>query len=526
MQITHGQWIAGVASREGDPAFWSVDPRTRKQRGEAFADATDGEIERASQAATSAFADFRDSGARSRADFLDAVAAELETDADGLTAVADAETALGPVRLRGELARTTGQLRAFSGLIREGSYVSAIIDHALPERQPTPRPDIRRMLVPIGPVAVFSASNFPFAFSVCGGDTASAWAAGCPVVVKGHPGHPETSEQTALAVHRAIERTGTPRGVFSLLQGASVRVGQGIVEHPAICAVGFTGSLRGGRALFDLAASRPVPIPVYAEMGSVNPVVILPSALATRSQSVVEGLAQSAMLGAGQFCTNPGIVLLLSTSESHTFINAYVEQLQSRQAGVLLNEAVLRSLSSAVTATATKPAVSVLTGGSALPDGGYCFENTAMRVSASDFISDPDLQREHFGPVTLIVVAADERELLRAVERLEPNLTATLFAEPDDPVAPRLFTLLTQRAGRVLWNGFPTGVEVVHAQQHGGPYPATTAPASTSVGLTAIHRWLRPVAFQNFPDALLPTALQESNPLAITRIVDGHFVCA
>lgn len=520
MTTISGQWIAGQTSQQGAAYFHSLNPRTGAQ-GEAFANATADEIDRAVMAAQAAFSEMRMYPAARLADLLDAIAVAIEGLGDELLAVTDFETGLGLVRLAGERARTTGQLRKFAALLREGSYVEAIIDRAQPERQPAPRPDIRRMLVPIGPVAVFAASNFPYAFSVAGGDTASALAAGCPVIVKAHPGHPATSDRVARAVNAAVAAQGFPPGTFSLIQGDQVEVGQALVTHPGICAVGFTGSLRAGRAIFNAAAARPVPIPVYAEMGSINPVVILPGALTARAEALADGLVASATLGTGQFCTNPGLVFVIDDRAGQQFIARFTEKMAATQPGVLLNPAVQQGLISAVAGTLARPGVSLLTGGEALPGPACGYAHTVLATTADVFRAEPALQAEHFGPVTLFVRCASFDDLLDTLAVLEGNLTATVHAEPDElEIAGRLFAILREKAGRLIWNGFPTGVEVVHAMQHGGPYPATTASWTTSVGMMAIRRFLRPVAFQNWPDALLPDALKNANPLGIWRIVD------
>lgn len=519
---TGGHLIAGQVSREGTAVFHSFNPRTGVT-GEAFANATPAEIDRAVQAAQAAFADVRAYPAARLAGLLDAIAAAIEALGDDLLALTDAETGLGLPRLTGERGRTTGQLRKFAALLREGSYVDAIIDRAQPDRQPAPRPDIRRMLVPIGPVTVFAASNFPYAFSVAGGDTASALAAGCPVIVKAHPGHPATSERVAQAVTDAVMAQGFPPGMFSLVQGDQVEVGRALVTHPGISAVGFTGSLRAGRAIYNDAAARPVPIPVYAEMGSVNPVVILPGALAARADALAEGLVGSVTLGTGQFCTNPGLVFILDDAAGQHFIERFTEKMAAAQPGVLLNPAVQRGLTQAVAGTLARPGVSALTGGEPLPGPACGYTHTVLITTSDAFRADAALQAEHFGPVTLFVRCASWADLLTTLETLEGNLTATVHAEADDlAAAGEVYAILREKAGRLIWNGFPTGVEVVHAMQHGGPYPATTAPATTSVGTTAITRFLRPVAFQNLPDALLPDALKDANPLGIWRIVDDE----
>lgn len=523
MHITGSNIIAGEPSAAGKATFTSVNPRT-KQAGEIkFYEATPAEVDRAAQLAAHAFAETRFYAPQKLADFLDLVAAEIEGLGDELLTTADMETALGIPRLTSERGRTTNQLRAFAALLREGSYVEAIIDTALPDRKPTPRPDIRRMLVPLGVVAVFSASNFPFAFAVAGGDTASAWAAGCPVVVKGHPSHPATSELFARAIKAAIDKAGFPKGFFSLLQGAGVEVGQELVKHPVVEAVGFTGSLRGGRALFDLAAARPKPIPVYAEMGSINPVIILPDAIEKRGEAIAEGLVGSVTLGSGQFCTNPGLVLMIDSPQTQQFIANATRRMAEGQAGVLLNERIEQGLVQTVAQTASKSSVKTLTGAQPIQTEGYCYANTVLQTSAAAFRADEGLQAEHFGPVTLFVLCDSLEDLEATLPCLHANLTTTIHAEPSEmETARRLFALVQEKAGRLIFNGFPTGVEVVAAMQHGGPYPATTASWSTSVGMMAIKRFMRPVAFQNMPDALLPPALKNSNPLGIWRMVNNQ----
>lgn len=524
MQLTGQNYIAGQTSAGSSETFTSVNPRTKANGDVAFHNATSSEIDRAVEAAVEAFKVTRTYPATKIADFLDECAAQIEALGDDLLNTADMETGLGLPRLTGERGRTTGQLRAFANLLREGSYVHAIIDSALPDRQPAPRPSIRRMLFPIGPVAVFSASNFPFAFAVAGGDTASAFAAGCPVVVKAHPGHPATSEMFAHALSEAVKSQDFPAGFFSMIQGNTIEVGQQLVKHDGIEAVGFTGSLRGGRAIFDTASQRPRPIPVFAEMGSINPVVITPNAVSTRSDTLSDGLVGSVTLGTGQFCTNPGLILMIDNTDTQAFIQAVTEKMQAAPTGVLLNGAIESGLERAVNQTREKSSVAVLTGGEAVADSDYfCYRNTVMQTTASAVRKDDSLQIEHFGPVTLFVLCDDMDDLSETVTSLEGNLTTTIHAEESDVEhIGDLLHLLREKAGRVIWNGFPTGVEVVYSMQHGGPYPATTAPATTSVGMTAIQRFMRPIAFQNVPDVLLPNALKDSNPLGIMRIVDNQ----
>jgi alpha-ketoglutaric semialdehyde dehydrogenase len=527
MAISGCHIIAGEYSREDDRTFTSVNPRRKAAGSVLFHNATPQEVDRAVTAAAAAFETTRHYPAQKLADFLDRVADEIEAVGDDLLQTADMETGLGIPRLTSERARTTGQLRAFGRLLREGSYVEAIIDTAQPDRKPTPRPDIRRMLFPIGPVAVFSASNFPFAFSVAGGDTASAFAAGCPVIVKAHPGHPATSELFGQAISRAVKAAGFPAGFFSLLQGDLIEVGQTLVQHPKLEAVGFTGSLRAGRALFDLAARRPRPIPVYAEMSSVNPTILLPGAIASGGESLADQLVASVTLGSGQFCTNPGLILVQNTPQSRDFIEMVRQRMDAREPGVLLNANIERGLTLAVEQTLRRPGVRRLVGGNVVEGEGYCYANTVLQTTSAAFRSDDALQAEHFGPVTLFVVCESLEDLKATISTLHGSLTATIWAQDADMAAAgELADLLREKAGRLIWNGFPTGVEVVYAMQHGGPYPATTAPATTSVGMTAIKRFMRPVAFQNMPQSLLPDALKDGNPLNIWRAVNNELTRA
>jgi alpha-ketoglutaric semialdehyde dehydrogenase len=521
--ITGNHLIAGKESREGTQTFASVNPRTRQPDPVLFANATLAEVDQAVQAAQAAYAETRRYPAHKLADFLDRVARAIEALGDPLLETADRETALGIPRLTNERSRTAGQLRQFGALLREGSYVEAIIDTAQPDRQP-PRPSIRRMLFPIGPVAVFAASNFPLAFSVAGGDTASAFAAGCPVILKAHAGHPATSELTARAINQAISEAGFPPGFFSLLQGDQAEVGQTLVRHPGIAAVGFTGSLRAGRAIYDTAAARPIPIPIYAEMGSVNPIILLPSAIASRAAVLADGLARSVTLGSGQFCTNPGLVFMIDSEATQHFIDLFVNEMAKHTPGILLNENIERGLVRAVETTLKKRGVEGLVGGHTVDGASYCYAPTVIQTTSSVFRSDEELQNEHFGPVTLVVRCESTDDLLKTLDVLHGNLTATIHAAQDEmTLAGQVCDLLREKVGRLIWNGFPTGVEVVHAMEHGGPYPATTAPATTSVGMTAIKRFMRPVAYQGMPDSLLPDALKDGNPLRIWRIVDNQW---
>jgi len=523
MALSGANIIAGDRSKVGDKTFTAYNPRTKAQLDTQFHEAAVDEVNRAAEAAAEAFKVTRHYSAVKLAEFLDSAADEIEAIRDELIQVADEETGLGVPRLTGECGRTTNQLRAFGRLLREGSYVEAIIDTAQPDRQPAPRPDIRRMLRPLGPAAVFTPNNFPLAFGVAGGDTASAFAAGCPVIVKGHPSHPGTSELVAGALSKAVEKGGFPAGFFSLLQSSGIETGQALVTHPAIEAVGFTGSLRGGRAIYDACAARPRPIPVYAEMGSINPVVILPGAVEQNPDGLAEGLVNSVTLGAGQFCTNPGSVFVLRNKQTEAFIDKVSELMDAKAQGVLLNAGVESSLERDVPIVAERNDVKKKTNQQVSSADCYTYPNTVLHTTSAAFRDDV-LQNELFGPVTLFVVCEDMDDLKQSLSVMQGNLTGTVHAaesEIDD--AGEVLSMLETFVGRVILNGFPTGVEVVHAMQHGGPYPASTNAGTTSVGMTAIKRFMRPVAYQGLPDTLLPDALKDANPLGIWRIVDNAY---
>jgi NADP-dependent aldehyde dehydrogenase len=528
--ITGGNLIGRRDSRRGRLTFTSSDPRTGRAGAVSFHEATETELADAAALAARAFAAWRPSAARDRAALLRAAAARLEAARETIVSTADAETGLGPARLSGELDRTTFQLRAFAEMVEEGSYVEAIISAADPTAKPAPRPDVRRMLVPIGPVAVFTPSNFPLAFGVAGGDTASALAAGCPVIVKGHPSHPATSEACARALLAAADETGAPDGVLSLLQARGLEIARALVTAPQIQAVAFTGSLNAGRAIHDLAASRPHPIPVYAEMASLNPVFIAPGALAARAAEIAEGLANSITLGTGQFCTKPGLVFVPDNEHGRAFARLVGERVAAREPGVMLSAQLHAALTRQLGRTVGLPGVAVLA--RSTPDAARSAESGAGAVcgglvAATDlatFTRTRALHEEHFGPVSLLVRCPSPDAMIDAATDLEGSLTATVHADPaDHDFAARLTAALADKVGRLVWNGYPTGVAVTWAMQHGGPYPATTSAAHTSVGATAIRRFLRPVAFQNTPDAVLPEALRNANPLGIQRLVDGRW---
>lgn len=481
-----------------------------------FFEATPADVEAAFEAAQTSFEPYRQAPPEARAALLESIAGRLESRAEAWIDRAHAETALPEPRLKGECARTCNQLRMFAEVVREGSWVDARIETADPSRAASPKPDLRRMLVPLGPVAVFGASNFPFAFSVAGGDVASALAAGCPVVAKAHPGHPGASEIAARAIAESLGEQGLPPGTFSMLHGGA-EVGRMIVLDPRLRALAFTGSLRVGRALYDLAALRPRPIPVYAEMGSVNPVFVLPGALEADAAGLAQGYAASLTLGAGQFCTNPGIVVGLASHELEDLARAVADQVSKIACHAMLTRSIAQAYREDVSAWSDQPCFE------RLDPASHASGPAFFRIRASDFLAIPEASHEVFGPAGLLVVCDDIDEMKAVADSLEGQLTATLWHGPGElPLLREIVPHLEKIAGRVLFNGFPTGVEVNAAMQHGGPYPATTDSRSTSVGTAAIERFVRPVAYQNMPHECLPAELRDENPRGIARIVDGR----
>jgi 2,5-dioxopentanoate dehydrogenase len=484
--------------------------------------AADADIDHAAQLAAEAFPVYAQLSGKAKAEFLRTIAASLESIAEEIVPRACHETGLPEGRIRGELGRTTGQLRLFASLVDEGSWLDARIDPAQPERKPLPRADIRSMLRPIGPVAVFGASNFPLAFSVAGGDTASALAAGNPVIVKAHPSHPGTSELAGQAIRAAVAACGLPEGVFSLLFDGGIEVGKKLVTHQLVKAVGFTGSATAGKALAALAASRPVPIPCYAEMGSVNPVFVLPGAMAAHGEKIAAGLLNSFTLGSGQFCTKPGLVFVPASDPSLPFVAALKDGVAQMKPQTMLNPGIASKFAAAIEER-TKNKNARLLAQSPPPDSPGCASEVALfQSSTASLLSNPSLQDEVFGPTTLLVNYGGKQDLLAAALAMEGHLTATIHGTEEDLEENReLIAVLESKVGRLLFNGFPTGVEVCHAIVHGGPWPATSDGRSTSVGTQAIYRFARPVCYQDFPEAALPDELKNANPLGILRMVNG-----
>lgn len=492
-----GEWVPGEGTFRSSP--WTGE-------GREFSAGSPALVDRAAREAEAAFPAYAALPREARAAFLERIAEEIEARGAAITEVGHLETGLPRGRLEGERGRTTGQLRLFAAHIRKGDYLDRRHDPALPDRAPLPRPDLKLVQRPIGPVAVFGASNFPLAFSVAGGDTASALAAGCPVVVKGHSAHPGTGEVVAEAVLAAIEALGVPRGAFSLIQGGDRRTGEALVRHPLIRAVGFTGSLAGGRALFDLCAARPEPIPFFGELGSVNPMFVLPEALRARGDRIAAGWVASLTMGAGQFCTNPGIAVAVEGAAAEGFAAAAAAGLAAVAPQVMLTDGIARAYREG------RARVSGGEGVRARHESEPAGRNATpllYEVSGGHFLRQPELAHEVFGPLGLMVRVADGEEMAAVAEAMEGQLTATLqMDEGDLGLARRLAPVLERKAGRLLANGFPTGVEVADAMVHGGPYPASTNFGATSVGTLSIRRWLRPVCYQNWPEELLPEDLR------------------
>ena len=457
-----------------------------------------------------------------KAEFLQAIATEIEVLGDTLIHKAMEETNLPEARLQGERGRTCNNLRQFAALVKEGSWVDARIDTAIPDRTPLPKPDLRKMQVPLGPVVVFGASNFPFAYSTAGGDTASALAAGCPVILKAHPAHAETSELVAGAIAKAISKTGMPRNTFQHVHGSSFETGKALVQHPVVKAVAFTGSFSGGKALYDYATQRPDPIPVFSEMGSINPVFILPGALKSRSEKVAEQYAASITQGVGQFCTNPGLIISHDSPVLSGLETQLGERMKKIAPGTMLHPGIASAFAKNRSRALSQKGVKLVTGSDDQPKENQGVPTLAS-VHASEFLSNPVLFEEVFGPYSLLVKASSLEELKATINKIPGQLTVTIIGDEDElPQYTDFIDLVIEKAGRVIINGVPTGVEVCPSMHHGGPFPATTDARFTSVGTDAIKRFVRPVSFQNFPDALLPAELQQGNPLGIWRLFNNE----
>jgi NADP-dependent aldehyde dehydrogenase len=483
------------------------------------------ELNQAVDLAEEAFESYRNTAPSLRAKFLRHIAAGIEHVVDALVERANKETGLPEARLRGELARTSNQLRLFASVVEEGSWVNARIDPAEPERKPLPRADIRSMLRPLGPIAVFGSSNFPLAFSVAGGDTASALAAGNPVVVKAHSAHPGTSELVGLVIAKCVRELGLHPGTFALLFGHGTELGAALVKHPKVKGVGFTGSLHAGRALMDMCATRPEPIPCFTEMSSVNPVFVLPEALAARATQIASGLFTSFTLGVGQFCTKPGLVYLPANDDADALVAELQKHVEAGTCQPMLTEGISKSYKSGVSVRSGHDAVKTLAQATASADLKSSYAVPALfEIEGRELVKNPELAGEVFGPSTLIIRYQDRKEMLALAREVEGQLTATLHAtEKDLSEYADLVNVLERKAGRIIVNGFPTGVEVCHAMVHGGPFPATSDSRFTSVGTLAIYRFARPVCYQDFPQSALPDALKDENPHGVLRMVNGQY---
>ena len=518
MELSGLSFIAGTRGAQGNGSFAARNAQNGAEIEPRYAYCSLEELEKAASAATQAFATFGRSSAKERATLLRTIASGLEAVTAELVARAMMETGLPEGRLQGEVGRTCGQLRLFASVIEEGSWQNARIDTALPDRKPLPRPDLRSMLFPVGPVAVFGASNFPLAFSVAGGDTASALAAGNPVIVKAHSAHPGTAEIAGAVITASIAQCGMHPGVFSMIFGKGVSVGEALVKHPAICSVAFTGSRSGGRALMDLAAARETPIPCFTEMSSVNPVFVLPGALAGDPESKAKGLHGSFTLGAGQFCTKPGLIFVPETNGSGAFKKELHSLTGASGTFTMLTPGIADSYHQGLDGRQALDVKSTAAVSAASPQS----HAVLFETSIATFQQNELLHEEIFGPSTLVINWDNREALLATAEALEGHLTATILGSEEDLAANQdLIAILERKVGRLLFNGYPTGVEVSHAMVHGGPYPATSDSRFTSVGSQAILRFVRPRCYQNFPQAALPEALRDENPLGISRLVDG-----
>jgi len=514
-------YIGEEVSAKGDTIFSTFNPKSNQETGWKFHEATKQEIDEAVELASEAFKTYKDFSGKRKAEFLKTIAEEIEALGDTLIDTYMQESGLPEGRAKGERGRTMGQLKAFATLLEEGSWVEATIDTAKPDREPLPKVDIRKMLFPIGPIVVFGASNFPFAFSTAGGDTASALAAGCPVIVKSHPMHAGTGELVSRAITEAAKKTGMPKGVFSNLNSRGIEVGQQLVMHPKVKGVGFTGSIKGGTALYKLANERPEPIPVFAEMGSINPVVALPSALELKGEEWAAKYAGSIMLGAGQFCTSPGLILGVKSTSLDNFIKALGTEISKLEPSCMLHPNIHSNYEKGKKELSEQGGVNVVAENETAVAPNHARQKV-LTVNGANFLKNPKLHQEVFGPFSLVVRCEDAKELSAVLNALEGQLTGTLLGNAAElNKYESVVDALKSRVGRIIFNGVPTGVEVCPSMHHGGPFPATTDSRFTSVGESAIKRWVRPISFQSWPPALLPDALKDENPLGITRIVDG-----
>ncbi|MDB6116712.1 MAG: aldH [Verrucomicrobiaceae bacterium] len=525
MSLHGNHLIAGKPVAPEGPTFNAISPNNSQPLEPAFGDATEAQIDAAFQAAEEAFDGLRTATPEIRATFLDLLADKIVGLGDALLDRAHAETGLPMARLTGERGRAVGQCKLFASLIRDGSWADARIDHAIPDRQPLPKPDVRRVMQPIGPVAVFGASNFPFAIGVVGTDTICALAAGCSVVVKGHPAHPGTSELLASAVYAALEEAGLPAGSFNLMHGKSNKMGTALVKHPLANAVAFTGSLKGGRALMDIAAARPTPIPFYGEMGSINPVFLLPGALKARAAQIGEAYVGSVTMGVGQFCTNPALVLGVQGVELDAFVTAASAAAEKAAPATMLHGGIRSMYCEGTAAIASTAGVSIAGQSDADPsDEATQAECVIFTTDLATLEANDTLRHEVFGPCSIVTNCPSKADVLRFAKSMEGQLTATIHGTPEDLIEHSdLIRVLERKVGRIVFNGFPTGIEVCPSMHHGGPYPSASHSFFTSIGTASIYRFVRPVCYQGFPDESLPELLKAKNTRNAIRLVDGAF---
>jgi NADP-dependent aldehyde dehydrogenase len=519
--ITGKNYIGFQKSAKGTKTYKTVNPQINIENRHVFVEATPEEINEAATLASEAFKIFRTISGDKKADFLNTIADEIIALDDELIQTYCSESGLPEGRAKGERGRTVFQLRSFADLVKDGSWVEASIDTAIPNREPIPKPDVRKMFIPLGPVVVFGASNFPLAYSTAGGDTAAALAAGCPVIVKSHPMHAGTGELVASAIIKAAKQTGMPEGVFSNLNSSGIEVGVQLVQHPQVKAVGFTGSIRGGRALFDLASKCEEPIPVFAEMGSINPVVILPEALKNRSESLAKTYAGSITLGTGQFCTNPGLLLGIKGKSLSSFIQKLSDEIIKIEPSCMLHPNIIGAYESNKLKALSQSEISVVADYGTEVQTNYA-RQTVTTVEGKTFLENPTLHQEVFGPYSLVVQCENASQLETIISKLEGQLTGTLIGDNDEVSNyPEIVSAMQNRVGRLIFNGVPTGVEVCPSMTHGGPYPSSTDSRFTAVGIHSIKRWVRPFSYQDWPNDLLPNELKNENPLGIIRLVNN-----
>lgn len=514
-------YLGTTASSTGTKTFKTYNPELNQENDTVFTEATSTEIDQAVQLATQAFKEYCTISGIKKAEFLNTIADEILALDNALIKMYCSETGLPEGRAIGERGRTVGQLRAFATLVAEGSWVEASIDTAQPDRQPMPKSDIRKLLIPLGPVVIFGASNFALAFSTAGGDSAAALASGCPVIVKSHPMHAGTGALVASAIVKAIEKTGMPKGVFSNLNSSGIEVGEQLVQHPQVKAVGFTGSIKGGRALYDLASKREEPIPVFAEMGSINPVVILPKALKNRQAAIAKTYASSITLGTGQFCTNPGLLLGIKSEALTAFVDNLSTDIMEINPSCMLHPNIKKGYETNKQKVLAQDQVTVTANYESNVELNYA-QQAVVKVTGDSFIENPTLHLEVFGPFSMVVECEDQSQLESVISSLEGQLTGTVISDDDEiSTFKDVIAALQNRVGRIIFNGVPTGVEVCDSMVHGGPYPASTDSRFTAVGINSIKRWVRPFSYQDWPDNMLPEALQNDNPLQIFRSIDG-----